>query len=58
MTVPSASPLPERSLSIAQARREWIDGERRVRSHAARVEPWLVRSWQRCLAPATARGSA
>ncbi|MDM0016126.1 helix-turn-helix domain-containing protein [Variovorax saccharolyticus] len=50
MTHPSASPLPERSLSILQARREWIDGERAADPLAARVEPWLVRSWQRCLA--------
>ena len=53
MTVPSASPLPERSLSIAQARREWIEGEPSSNVPGvpgARVEPWLVRSWQRCLA--------
>ena len=45
-----ASPVPERTLSIAQARREWIDGERPADPLAPRVEPWLVRSWQRCLA--------
>ena len=53
MTVPSASPLPERSLSIAQARREWIEGELPSNVpgvHGVRVEPWLVRSWQRSLA--------
>lgn len=50
MTPHSASPLPERSLAIAQARREWIDGERAAEPLAPRVEPWLVRSWQRCLA--------
>jgi transcriptional regulator of acetoin/glycerol metabolism len=50
MTAHSASFLPERSLSIAQARREWIDGEPAAGSRGARVEPWLVRSWQRCLA--------
>jgi transcriptional regulator of acetoin/glycerol metabolism len=53
MTVPSASPLPERSFSIAQARREWIEGAPSSNVPGvpgARVEPWLVRSWQRCLA--------
>ena len=40
---------PERSLSIAQARREWIDGEA-ADPRGTRIEPWLVRSWQRCLA--------
>ncbi|MDM0104516.1 helix-turn-helix domain-containing protein [Variovorax sp. J22R24] len=50
MTVPSASPLPERSLSIARARREWIEGESAAGVPGVRVEPWLVRSWQRCLA--------
>jgi transcriptional regulator of acetoin/glycerol metabolism len=49
MTVQTASPAPERSLSIAQARREWIDGEPVSDSRAARIEPWLLRSWQRCL---------
>lgn len=49
MTVQAASPAPERSLSIAQARREWIDGEPVSDSQAARIEPWLLRSWQRCL---------
>jgi transcriptional regulator of acetoin/glycerol metabolism len=44
----SFTPLPERSLSIAQARREWLDGE--AADGGARIEPWLVRSWQRCLA--------
>jgi transcriptional regulator of acetoin/glycerol metabolism len=50
MNVPSASPLPERSLSIARARREWIEGGPPPAGHGVRVEPWLVRSWQRCLA--------
>ncbi|WP_083745492.1 helix-turn-helix domain-containing protein [Variovorax sp. KK3] len=48
MSLPSLH-LPERSLAIAQARRAWIDGES-VGAHGARVEPWLLRSWQRCLA--------
>jgi transcriptional regulator of acetoin/glycerol metabolism len=62
MTVIShlAPPAPERSLAIAQARREWIDGDVVPHESASastssagpstRVEPWLVRSWQRCLA--------
>ncbi|RZL90296.1 MAG: GAF domain-containing protein [Variovorax sp.] len=51
MTAHSASPLPERSLSIAQARREWIDGESPVGIRSgAHTQPWLIRSWQRCLA--------
>ena len=39
---------PERSLAIAQARRELIHGER-SRSRGMRVEPWIARSWERCL---------
>jgi transcriptional regulator of acetoin/glycerol metabolism len=50
MTAPSASPVPERSLSIAQARREWIDGQPVAGARGARIAPWLARSWQRCLA--------
>src|SRR6478735_7272037 len=50
MTPSFASPPPERTLSIARARRAWIDGERPADPLAAPVEPWLVRSWQRCLA--------
>ncbi len=49
MTLQAAQPLPERSLSIAQARREWIDGDTGA-SPGPRIEPWLARSWQRCLA--------
>ena len=50
MTPHPASPVPERSLTIAQARRQWIDGEPAADLLATRVEPWLLRSWQRCLA--------
>lgn len=50
MTALSASPVPERSLTIAQARRTWIDGDPATDPLATRIEPWLVRSWQRCLA--------
>ncbi|WP_431275638.1 helix-turn-helix domain-containing protein [Variovorax ureilyticus] len=49
MTASLSSPPPERSISIAQARREWIDGEPAA-VQGTRVEPWLRRSWQRCLA--------
>ncbi|MGJ7491813.1 helix-turn-helix domain-containing protein [Variovorax sp. ZT4R33] len=37
-----------RTLSIARARRACIDGAAGVA--AVQAEPWLVRSWQRCLA--------
>ncbi|MGJ7507832.1 helix-turn-helix domain-containing protein [Variovorax sp. GT1P44] len=50
MNLSSPSPLPERSVSIARARREWIDGELPSGAPGKWVEPWLVRSWQRCLA--------
>ncbi|CAN7279507.1 MULTISPECIES: helix-turn-helix domain-containing protein [unclassified Variovorax] len=49
MTAPHATPPTERSLSIAQARREWLDGDD-AGPQGARIEPWLARSWQRCLA--------
>jgi transcriptional regulator of acetoin/glycerol metabolism len=45
-TVPS---LPERSLAIAQARRELIHGEAGRARGTVRIEPWIVRSWQRCI---------
>ena len=45
----SSTPPPERSLAIAQARREWIEGEP-AGARGARIEPWVLRSWQRCLA--------
>ncbi|SCX40126.1 helix-turn-helix domain-containing protein [Variovorax sp. EL159] len=49
MPSPIVSPLPERSLAIAQARRELIHGEAsRARSNAC-VDSWITRSWQRCL---------
>jgi transcriptional regulator of acetoin/glycerol metabolism len=50
MTVQAASPLPERSLSIARARRQWLDGDLSPGAPFACIEPWLLRSWQRCLA--------
>ncbi len=44
--IPAAHPI-DRSALIAQARRAWIDGEA---APGAPVEPWIARSWQRCLA--------
>ena len=41
-----------RSIVIAEARRHWIDGEalsRALPAGAARIEPWITRSWQRCI---------
>ncbi len=41
-----------RSVAIAQARRHWIDGEgpsHALPSGAPRIEPWITRSWQRCI---------
>ena len=47
---PSSAPaLPERSTAIALARRQWIDGMPDAAPGDVPVEPWLVRSWQRCL---------
>ncbi|MFS2206228.1 hypothetical protein ACCD11_16870, partial [Variovorax sp. Varisp36] len=44
------SPPPERSLAIAQARRELIEGESPPRARgAACVDSWITRSWQRCI---------
>lgn len=43
----SPAAVLERSTSIALARRQWIDGAHD--GGVAPVEPWLVRSWQRCL---------
>ena len=41
-----------RSVVIAEARRHWIDGEavsRDLPAGAPRIEPWITRSWQRCI---------
>lgn len=43
------SPLPERSLAIAQARRELIHGEAPRSRGIACVDSWISRSWQRCI---------
>lgn len=49
MSPSTVSPLPERSLSIAQARRELIHGEApRVRA-SVRIDARITRSWQRCV---------
>ncbi|MEJ1126495.1 helix-turn-helix domain-containing protein [Variovorax sp. CCNWLW225] len=49
MSASTVSPLPERALAIAQARRELIHGEAARSRAATRIEPWIVRSWQRCI---------
>jgi transcriptional regulator of acetoin/glycerol metabolism len=48
MSFDAPSPIEVRTALIAQARRAWIDGD--ARAAPERVEPWLTRSWQRCLA--------
>jgi len=42
-------PPPERSLTIAEARRELIHGEGSRSRSSMRIEPWIVRSWERCI---------
>ncbi|WP_431107128.1 helix-turn-helix domain-containing protein [Variovorax paradoxus] len=49
MSAPTVPSAPERSLAIAQARRELIHGEAARSRSSARIEPWIVRSWQRCI---------
>ncbi|WP_038205620.1 helix-turn-helix domain-containing protein [Xenophilus azovorans] len=50
MNLPAhALALPDRSGSIAHARRAWLHGEVQARADAA-LPPWIARSWQRCLA--------
>ena len=49
MPVSLVSPPPERSLAIAQARRELIDGESPRARGAACIDSWIARSWQRCI---------
>ena len=45
--LPSApASLPERAALIAQARRDVIE---HAASTSSRIEPWITRSWQRCL---------
>ncbi len=39
---------PERIAAIAQARRAWLDGGA-PHGTPAGIEPWITRSWQRCL---------
>lgn len=43
------SPPPERSLAIARARRELIDGQPAHLPADSPVDSWIARSWQRCL---------
>ncbi|MDM0045482.1 helix-turn-helix domain-containing protein [Variovorax dokdonensis] len=40
---------PERGALIAQARRQWIEGDDGAGRLPAPIEPWITRSWQRCL---------
>ena len=50
MSVSIVSQPPERSLAIAQARRELIEGEPAPRARgAACIDSWITRSWQRCI---------
>ena len=42
-------PPPERSLAIAQARRELIHGDGPRSRGSMRIEPWIARSWERCI---------
>ncbi|MGQ2993057.1 helix-turn-helix domain-containing protein [Variovorax sp.] len=51
MLASNALPTPERSLAIAQARQALIHGDA-VDLRAppgGRIEPWIARSWQRCI---------
>ncbi|WPG40684.1 helix-turn-helix domain-containing protein [Variovorax sp. EBFNA2] len=49
MSASAAPPPVERSLAIAQARRELLEGDGPRPRTAARVDPGITRSWQRCL---------
>ncbi|MBS0340377.1 MAG: GAF domain-containing protein [Proteobacteria bacterium] len=49
LTPPPSPPRPERGTLIAQARREWFAGGVADTGLQARIEPWITRSWQRCL---------
>ena len=48
LTSTPTAPHPERGASIAQARRQWIEGAA-ARPPLPAIEPWITRSWQRCL---------
>ena len=45
--LPAAASLPERTALIAQARRDVLE---RAAAGSPRIDPWITRSWQRCLA--------
>ncbi|MBJ2158402.1 helix-turn-helix domain-containing protein [Variovorax sp. IB41] len=49
MNASLVSPPPERSLAIAQARRELLHGDAPRARNALRIDPWITRSWQRCI---------
>ena len=49
---PHATSDASRAVVIAQARRHWIEGEglsHDLPANAARIAPWITRSWQRCI---------
>jgi transcriptional regulator of acetoin/glycerol metabolism len=46
MLPPAPAPLPERAALIAQARHAVIEC---AAAASPRIEPWITRSWQRCL---------
>ncbi|ADU35964.1 helix-turn-helix domain-containing protein [Variovorax paradoxus] len=49
MNTTIVSPPPERSLAIAQARRELLHGDAPHARSTVRIDPWITRSWQRCI---------
>ncbi|MCR6474703.1 histidine kinase [Variovorax sp. ZS18.2.2] len=49
MNTSIVSPPPERSLAIAQARRELLHGDAPRARSTVRIDPWITRSWQRCI---------
>jgi len=49
LTSTPSLPRPERGAVIAQARRQWIEGAAPAGTVQSGIEPWITRSWQRCL---------
>ncbi|MBS0450299.1 MAG: GAF domain-containing protein [Proteobacteria bacterium] len=49
LTSTPSLPRPERGTLIAQARRDWFAGTVADTGVQPRIEPWITRSWQRCL---------
>ncbi|RZI93158.1 MAG: GAF domain-containing protein [Variovorax sp.] len=50
MLPPATALLPDRALLIAKARREVIERAAGAEVAVRHIEPWITRSWQRCLA--------